>query len=102
MTAYPKRKPVRLKGRAYTKEKKVAFERDKGCCVFCGTTYDLTPAHIVRRSQGGDDLAYNIMTACIVDHTEFDQYRFDLPEKVWARMTEEHREQYIKTRGGKQ
>lgn len=47
------------------KVKKAVFERDKGCCVVCGNSYNVMPnAHIVPRSKGGLGIEENIVTLC--------------------------------------
>ena len=86
------------------KIRKAVFERDKWC-VFCGNPFNLTPAHIIRASQGGEYTEENLMAACIMTqdngigcHTKFDAYQIEIPWKVWNRMTEKHKEAYLKTR----
>ena len=97
---FAKQKPVRLKGKKWRAEKEKILERDKNRCVFCGKWVGIEsdPAHIVRRSQGGDDLADNLMVADRDCHNSFDNYEIGLPEKVWERMEDDHRLQYIRTR----
>ena len=96
---HQKKKPFRLKrgSKAYVNLCKQVYERD-GFCVWCGSSSGLTPAHIVRVGQGGEDTLENISAGCMTCHADFDQYRIELPERVWNRMTDEHREQYLKTR----
>ena len=60
--------------------KKRVFERDNGCCVICGNSYNVYPnAHFIRRSKGGLGIEENIFTACTPltpnnCHFKFDEY----------------------------
>lgn len=58
--------------------KKKVFERDNGCCVICGNSYNVMPnAHYISRAKGGLGIEENIFTAC-TRLTENDcHYRFD-------------------------
>ena len=40
------------------------YERDKGCCIFCGSPSGLPEMHIVSRANGGSGCEKNIVTAC--------------------------------------
>lgn len=57
------------------------FERDKWSCRLCGTGNHLTPDHIIKRSQGGDDLEANLWTLCAYCHGRKDEYRLT-PEEA--------------------
>lgn len=47
------------------KVKKIVFERDNGCCVICGNSYNVMPnSHYIRRSKGGLGIEQNVFTAC--------------------------------------
>ena len=47
------------------KVKKIVFERDNGCCVICGNSYNVMPnSHYIRRSHGGLGIEQNVFTAC--------------------------------------
>ena len=51
-----------------TKVKNAVFERDNGCCVVCGNSYNVMPnAHYISRAHGGLGIEQNIVTLC----TEF-------------------------------
>lgn len=60
------------------KVKKIVWERDGGCCVICGNSYNVMPnAHYIPRSKGGLGIEENIFTAC-TRLTENDcHYKFD-------------------------
>lgn len=58
-------------------------------CVFCGTHESATPAHIKRRSQGGDDSPRNVVRACVECHRAFDSYEITLPEWVAEMLQKE-------------
>lgn len=47
-------------------------ERDKGCCIICGSPQAMPNAHYIRRSQGGLGVEQNIVTLCRDCHNEFD------------------------------
>lgn len=45
--------------------KKKVFERDNGCCVVCGNSYNVMPnAHYISRSKGGLGIEQNVVTLC--------------------------------------
>ncbi|MDL2224655.1 hypothetical protein LJC20_00380 [Eubacteriales bacterium OttesenSCG-928-M02] len=45
--------------------KKRVWERDKGCCVICGSGQSVMPnAHYISRSKGGLGIEENIVTLC--------------------------------------
>ena len=93
---FSKSVPIRLKGAKLRRLKEAVIERDE-TCVWCNNP-NISFAHIIRRSQGGDDSLENTMAACIPCHQMFDQYQTELPESVWMRMTIGHREEYVRTR----
>jgi 5-methylcytosine-specific restriction endonuclease McrA len=64
------------------------YDRDQ-FCVFCGRHDQSTPAHIVRRSQGGNDAPNNVIRACVGCHSSFDQYKIELPEYVVEMLKKE-------------
>lgn len=45
--------------------KKKVWERDNGCCVICGNTYNVMPnSHFIKRSKGGLGIEENVFIAC--------------------------------------
>lgn len=48
------------------------WERDKGCCIICGSPTASPNAHYIRRSQGGLGIEQNVVTLCTGCHNEFD------------------------------
>lgn len=47
------------------KVKQHVFERDNGCCVVCGNSYNVMPnAHYIPRSKGGLGIEENVVTLC--------------------------------------
>ncbi len=45
--------------------KKKVWERDKGCCVVCGNSYNVMPnAHYISRTKGGLGIEQNVVTLC--------------------------------------
>ena len=49
------------------------YERDNGCCVYCGSPFNLECAHIVGRAQGGLGREKNLVMLCSDCHRRFDQ-----------------------------
>ena len=47
------------------------YERDNGCCIFCGKR-GMPNAHIIPRSHGGLGIEQNIVTACLYCHSRLD------------------------------
>jgi 5-methylcytosine-specific restriction endonuclease McrA len=54
---------------SYERNKLHMYRRDGYHCRFCKTTHNLTPHHIIFRSQGGSDELDNLLTLCINCHT---------------------------------
>lgn len=45
--------------------KKRVWERDGGCCVVCGNSYNVMPnAHYISRQHGGLGIEQNVVTLC--------------------------------------
>lgn len=64
----------RTKALAIPKEvKERVWERDKGCCVWCGSPHAAPNAHFIARSHSGLGIEENILTLCPECHREFDQ-----------------------------
>lgn len=55
------------------KVRREVWERDKGCCIFCGSPYARAEAHYIPRSQGGMGIAKNILTVCSECHRQLDE-----------------------------
>ena len=54
----------------YECNKRLMYRRDRWHCRNCNTTQNLTPHHIIFRSQGGDDSLGNLITLCIQCHDD--------------------------------
>ena len=54
------------------KVKKIVYERDNGCCIWCGAPGDPV-VHFIAKSQGGRGIEQNILTGCYRCHTQYDQ-----------------------------
>lgn len=79
--------------------KRVVFARDHGCCIFCGSAWNVMPnAHFIPRSDGGLGIPQNIITAC-TRLTENDcHHQFDEgPEEIREEMREKARA-YLKSK----
>ena len=65
-----KRKTLRLKGRKLIELYRAVYERDGGCCVYCGKWIEpgTIPHHKVKKSQGGSDTLDNLEMCCTVCH----------------------------------
>jgi len=57
------------------KVKQAVWERDGGCCIFCGKHVDVFYAcsHVIPRSGGGLGIEENIVTADWPCHSKMDQ-----------------------------
>lgn len=53
------------------KTKLIVYERDRGCCIFCGKI-GLPEAHVIPRSHGGLGCPENIITVCRSCHDKLD------------------------------
>ena len=63
----------RTKALAISRKVKTAvFERDNGCCIWCGRP-GLPEAHYIPRSRGGLGVEENILTLCRLHHNEYDR-----------------------------
>ncbi len=75
---YPKSTHVKLKPAAYRKFAEQVMERDGWQCVECGTTQNLTVAHIVHRGMGGrngpGDVLKNARTLCMFHHDQEERH----------------------------
>lgn len=68
-------KSNRMKSTSIPKEvKKIVYERDGHCCVFCGVPVEpyFANAHVVPRSRGGLGIVENIVTLCPNCHHDMD------------------------------
>jgi len=63
-------KVKRLKGDALRKLQQQVLERDEHRCVVCWTWTEAPPHHIIYKSQGGRDVAENLITLCRACHTQ--------------------------------
>ena len=55
------------------KVKAEVYERDGGCCVWCGSPYGQPNAHYIPRSRSGLGIEENILTLCWPCHMKYDQ-----------------------------
>lgn len=53
------------------KTKLRVYERDGGCCIYCGAP-GLPEAHVIPRSHGGLGVEQNIITTCRICHDRLD------------------------------
>ena len=58
--------------------KKRVYERDGGCCIWCGSPEGQPNAHYIPRSRGGLGIEQNILTLCWPCHMAYDQ-TYDRP-----------------------
>lgn len=49
------------------------YDRDEWKCRICNSRRNLTPDHIIKRSQGGDDNLANLWTLCAYCHRRKDE-----------------------------
>jgi len=69
---FPKKKPIRLKGKKLHDLYKRVYERDRGRCVKCGYPIPegTIPHHIIHKSQGGEDTEENLEMLCEIKWDE--------------------------------
>ena len=77
----PKLKRQKLHRQDWKCLRQEVFDRDKWRCRLCGTTQQLTPDHIIKRSQGGDDNLANLWTLCADCHRRKDERRLT-PQEI--------------------
>ena len=53
--------------------KAAVYERDGGCCVWCGSPTGQPNAHYIPRSRSGLGIEENILTLCWPCHMKYDQ-----------------------------
>ena len=53
--------------------KAMVWERDGGCCVYCGSQNAAPVAHFIARAHGGLGIEENILTLCDACHRRYDQ-----------------------------
>lgn len=69
-------KSRRTKALEISRETKAkVYERDGGCCVWCGSPAGQPNAHFIARSQSGLGIEENILTLCWPCHLDYDQSR---------------------------
>lgn len=48
----------------YSDKRAYLFEREKGCCIYCGRKGKMEVEHVVPKSKGGTDSLNNLVLAC--------------------------------------
>lgn len=72
--------------------KKIVWERDNHCCIFCGATYGITIGHFVSRASSGKGIEQNLACVCLECHRKLDQ---SIERKVMLERFEKYlRSQY--------
>lgn len=69
------------------KVKKIVWERDNHCCIFCGKHVDLffANSHYIKRSHNGKGIEENIMTNCQSCHSLFEESQYREKMLVYAK-----------------
>lgn len=70
---FPKLKRERLEGETYRDFIHSVFARDGWRCRYCGIRKNLTPHHLVKRSQMGGDTLGNVITLCVGCHNKVER-----------------------------
>ena len=79
--------------------KMAVFERDNGCCVICGNSYNVMPnAHYISRAKGGLGIEQNIFTACTRLTKNDCHYKFDNGTKEEKEMLKTIVKKYLKSK----
>jgi 5-methylcytosine-specific restriction endonuclease McrA len=76
MPAPPKRGKVVLKGDAYRAVVNQCYQRDKWKCRKCESRTNLTPHHLIKRSDLRLDTLENLCTLCIRCHHDVEASKF--------------------------
>ena len=84
----PKQPRKPLSQKKYVELKKYVLDRD-GWCLQCGTPIMITPAHVIRRSQGGQDAPNNLICLCLKCHTIYDAYQLKLKQSIYEMLENE-------------
>lgn len=82
--SFPKSHREKLEGVEYRKFVESIFRRDGWMCRKCGSRQALTPHHLVKRSQLGNDTPGNVITLCLEDHeaVERNELRIEVVDVV--------------------
>ena len=48
----------------YSDKRAYLFEREKGCCIYCGSKGKMEIEHVIPRSRGGTDSLNNLVLSC--------------------------------------
>jgi len=84
--SFSKPNRVRLEGDAYRQLIERVFQRDRWMCrnPFCQAMRQLTPHHVMKRSQLGGDEMGNLITLCVPchDRVERNQIRIEVVDVV--------------------
>ena len=68
--------------------KETVYERDGGCCIYCGTP-GIPNSHYIKRSKMGLGIEENIVTHCINCHNALDNgNKPELTRKIKQHMKE--------------
>ncbi len=72
---FTKPRRERLEGEAYRALTERVYARDGWRCrnPFCGSSRNLTPHHLKKRSQLGGDVMSNLITLCVVCHDRVEE-----------------------------
>lgn len=85
MTAYPK--PQKRVKASQAEWDRLREEKLDGCRI-CGTSHGLQLHHIVPRSQGGGDVAPNLVCVCWVCHTHIENREQQSRLELGLRLTD--------------
>lgn len=61
----------------------LVVQRDDGICSICGSTWSPEIHHIIYRSHGGPDEAWNLITLCKSHHQEVHRYPKRYPKWIF-------------------
>jgi predicted HNH restriction endonuclease len=77
---------LRLPSEKYKILCRQVLDRDGWKCRHCGFRETLSCHHIVFRSEGGDDVSWNLVTVCERCHSALHRYELfiSVPEDSWV------------------
>jgi 5-methylcytosine-specific restriction endonuclease McrA len=72
---FPKRRKVKLEGKAYKKLLLEVFELDGWRCTICQRILPLQGHHLQKRSQGRLDVVENVISVCYRCHDKIERHK---------------------------
>lgn len=92
---FQKTKRIVLSKTEWKRLREYVINRDK-CCLICGYSGSMAPAHVKGKGAGGDDSPRNVIWLCQIGpnmtegcHPKFDRYEITLDDSVYLMLGQE-------------